>query len=91
MQVERAADIGRDALLWLAGDLEVLARFLDASGLGPSDLRARSGDPELLGFVLDFVLESDARVMAFAASADIRPEDPARARAVLGGEIPNWT
>jgi hypothetical protein len=30
-------------------------------------------------------------VTALAASAGIRPEDPARARAVLGGELPNWT
>ena len=91
MQAERAAEIGRDALLWLAGEPEALGQFLDGSGLRPTDLRARAGDPEFLGFVLEFVLGSDARVADFAASAGIRPEDPARARAVLGGEVPNWT
>jgi hypothetical protein len=30
-------------------------------------------------------------VLAFAASAGLRPEDPGRARAVLGGALPNWT
>jgi hypothetical protein len=91
MQAERAAEIGRDALLWLAGEPEALGQFLDASGLRPTDLRARAGDPEFLGFVLEFLLGSDARVTEFAASAGIRPEDAGRARAVLGGELPNWT
>ena len=92
MQVERAAGIGRDALIWLAGEPEALGGFLAASGLSPSDLRGRAADPEFLGFVLDFLLGSDAMVLDFAASVGLRPEDPARARAALGGgELPNWT
>ena len=42
-------------------------------------------DPEFLGFVLDFVLASDASVLDFAAHAGLRPEEPALARATLAG------
>ena len=41
--------------------------------------------------MLDFLLGSDRLVTGFAASAGLRPEDPAYARAALGGELPNWT
>ena len=91
MQAERAAEIGRDALVWLAGEPEALGRFLAASGLRPADVRARADDPEFLGFVLEFLLGSDRLVTGFAACAGLRPEDPAHARTVLGGSLPNWT
>jgi hypothetical protein len=52
----------------------------------------RSADPEFLGFVLDFLLESDALVHAFSAAVDVLPDTPARARAALpGGVVPDWT
>jgi uncharacterized protein DUF3572 len=91
MKREQAAAIGQEALIWLAGQPEALAAFLAASGLVPEDVRARTADPEFLGFVLDFVLASDATVLEFARAAGVAPEVPARARAVLGGAVPNWT
>jgi uncharacterized protein DUF3572 len=92
MKADEAAGIGQDALIWLAGQPELLARFLDASGLAPSALRGRATDPEFLGFVLEFLLAADTTVLAFAADAGLRPEDPARARSVLaGGDPPAWT
>jgi hypothetical protein len=49
-------------------------------------------DPEFLGFVLDFVLGSDAAVLDFAAHAGLRPDEPALARAVLAGPAAaHWT
>ena len=87
----RRVSIGQDALIWLAGQPEALAGFLAASGLAPDDLRSRAADPEFLGFVLDFLLGSDAMVLDFAAAAGLAPR-PARARAALpGGAEPNWT
>jgi Protein of unknown function (DUF3572) len=92
MLLARAAEIGQDALIWLASRPEALAAFLAAGGLAPEALRGRAGDPEFLGFVLDFLLGADAMVLDFAAEAGLRPEDVARARAALpGGELPNWT
>jgi hypothetical protein len=92
MTAEEAASIGQDALIWLAGQPEALARFLDSSGLAPGLMRDRASDPEFLGFVLEFLLASDETVLAFAAETGLSPEDPARARRQLaGGEPPNWT
>jgi hypothetical protein len=91
MKPEQAVAIGQEALIWLAGNEDVMAGFLGASGLSPDDLRGRSGDPEFLGFVLDHVLAADAWVIEFAAAAGLKPEDVLRARAALGGELPHWT
>jgi hypothetical protein len=88
----QATEIARDALLWLTGRPNDLARFLALSGAGPGDLRRRAGDPEFLGFLLDFLLESDALVLAFVAEAGLAADAPARARAALpGGGVPEWT
>ena len=91
MKQEHAIAVGQSALVWLAATPEALTAFLAASGLPPGAIRARAGEPEFLGFVLDFVLASDASVLAFAVEADLAPEEPARARAVLGGGDPHWT
>jgi hypothetical protein len=89
---DRAAAIGQEALIWLAGEPEALSRFLALSGLGPADLRAGASDPEFLGFVLDFLLGNDAEVLAFATDAGLPPDMVMRARAALpGGDAPSWT
>ena len=92
MKQEQAIELGQRALIWLAGEPDALGAFLAASGAGPADLRARAADPEFLGFLLDFLLQSDALVLAFARDAGAPPDLPARARAALpGGDLPNWT
>jgi hypothetical protein len=91
MKQEQAAAVGRDALIWIAAEPDLLGAFLAGSGLAAHEIRTRAGDAEFLGFVLDFVLGSDASVLAFAADAGIAPEDVARARAALGGGNPHWT
>jgi Protein of unknown function (DUF3572) len=92
MNAETAVGIAQEALIWLASEPEAMGRLLAASGLAPEALRTRAQDPEFLGFVLDFLLGSEATVLAFAAAAGLRPEDAARARAALpGGDHPNWT
>lgn len=92
MRPEPAAALAAQALIWLAGREDDLARFLAASGLDPRELRRRAADPELLGAVLDFVLSDEAATLAFAAEAGVSPEVPMRARAALpGGDLPHWT
>lgn len=92
MNSDRATALAQEALIWLAGRPEALEAFLAASGAGPADLRAGAADPVFLGFVLDFLLQSDAWVLDFAAEAGVRPDDAVRARAALpGGYAPDWT
>jgi hypothetical protein len=92
MTADEATSIGQDALIWLAGQPEMLDGFLHLSGLAPATMRERASDPDFLGFVLDFLLVSDATILAFTADTGLRPEDPARARLTLaGGDLPNWT
>ena len=91
MNQEQATAIGQNALIWLAARPDALTAFLAAAGLAPEMIRARASEPEFLGFVLDFVLASDASVLAFATETGLSPLEPARARAVLGGGEPRWT
>jgi hypothetical protein len=92
MNAEAAASMAQDALIWLAGQPDLLGQFLSASGAGPADMRRLADDPEFLGFVLDFLLGSDDLLRSFAAEAGIAPDAPMRARAALpGGTVPDWT
>lgn len=92
MRRERAIEVAEKGLIWLAGEPDAMGAFLAASGLAPSDLRARVEDPEFLGFVLDFLLGDEGMLLAFCAEAGVAPVDPARARAALpGGDVPDWT
>lgn len=91
MKLENAAVVGENALIFLAGRPELLEACLAQSGLDATEVRARSGEPEFLGFILDFLLQSDAWVQDFAKDAGLRPEDVASAREALGGGTPNWT
>lgn len=89
---DAAEMLGLEALGWIAGQEELAGRFLDATGASPAEMRARAGDPEFLGFVLDFLLADESALLAFAAEAGVPPDRPQRARAALpGGELPHWT
>lgn len=89
---EAAETIGVRALGWIAGQPDLAGRFLAAAGASPDDMRARAGEPEFLGFVLDFLLADEEALVAFARDAGIAPDRPLRARAALpGGDLPNWT
>ncbi len=85
MHRDRAETIALLALGYVAGDADLLGRFLGESGLGEGDLRQAAGDPAVLGGVLDFLLGDDARVLGFAAEAGLKPDEPLRARAALPG------
>ncbi len=92
MNIDAAAELARDALIWLAGQPEILGNFLAASGADAAELRARIADPEFLGFVLDFVLGSEDVARDFTAHAGLPPDALLRARAALpGGDLPDWT
>lgn len=89
---EGAELLALQALGWIAADRDLAERFLAAAGASAEEMRDRAGDPEFLGFVLDFLLSDEEALLAFAREAGIPPDLPLRARTALpGGELPNWT
>lgn len=71
------------ALGYLAVDPQRLERFLSLSGLDPADLRRAATGPGFLLGVLDFILEDEALLLAFAAEQGTTPERIVRARTRL--------
>ena len=91
MNQEHAETLAIQALSWIASDEEILSQFLNMTGAAPGDLRARAVEPEFLGFVLDFILRDDETILGFCTAVGAAPEAIPRARATLGGGLPNWT
>jgi hypothetical protein len=79
-------------LAWLAGQDDLFADFLSATGATPQDVAARATDAAFLGAVVDFVMAEDAQVLAWAEATGKPPELALRIRAGLpGGEAWHWT
>ncbi|MXU63845.1 DUF3572 domain-containing protein [Oceanomicrobium pacificus] len=92
MKQRNAELIAVQALLWMAGEPEMMAGFLGASGASATDLRGRAQDPEFLGFLLDYLLMDDRAVEQFCQTIDLPPDQLAQVRAALpGGEAVHWT
>lgn len=92
MHQDAAETLALQALGWLAGNDALLPVFLTATGASLADIRARAGEAQFLGSVLDFVLQDDAWVLDCAAASCAPPEALAAARRALpGGEAVHWT
>lgn len=76
------------ALQYLASDPERLGRFLSLTGLGPDTLRQAASDPGFLPRVLDYLLEDERLLVAFAEAHGVRPDQVVAAHARLGGRLP---
>ena len=61
------------ALGWTVSDPARAQRLLDVTGLDPDDLRARAGDPAVLGAVLQFLESHEPDLIACAAAIDSEP------------------
>ena len=85
---DAAALLAIAALTFIAEEPERLGRFLALTGIGPESLRAAARDPGFLLGVLEHVAGDEALLLAFATRHEIDPEDIARARDVLAGEMP---
>jgi hypothetical protein len=77
--------VGLAALGFLAGEPDRLARFLGLSGMALEDLRARAGEPALLGAVLDHVLADESLLFLFAEAEALHPGEVAVVRQKLPG------
>ena len=88
MERSAAETLALKALTFLAGEAESLRRFLALSGLNPQDLRERVDDPLLLAAVLDFLLQDDKLLSAFARSERLDTKIVHAARRILPGAAP---
>ena len=82
---EQAEILALEALAWLAGQPEAIARFLTISGLETSDLRLAVGDSGLQASVLDYLLANESLLLDFCQSASLKPQAVHTARYRLGG------
>ena len=82
---ETSQTIALKALGYLAADEDLLEPFLGATGLVVGDLRAGATDSAFLAGVLDYFLQNEALLLAFAASEELAPETIVRARQRLPG------
>jgi hypothetical protein len=84
---ERSQTIALKALGYLAADDELLEPFLGVTGLVVGDLRAGATDSAFLAGILDYFLQNEALLLAFAASEELAPETIVRARQRLPGAL----
>lgn len=75
------------ALAWVVTDHDRAMRFLDLTGCDPETLRQRAGEVDVLGAVLDFLLDDEAALRAFADEADLPAQSVALARFALPGAL----
>ncbi|KIL99876.1 hypothetical protein CCC_02665 [Paramagnetospirillum magnetotacticum MS-1] len=73
------------ALAWVVTDQDRAMRFLAATGCDSQTLRQRAGEAEVLGAVLDFLLDDEASLLAFADEQDLPAQSVALARFALPG------
>lgn len=71
------------ALAWTLGDSARAARLLDLTGLDPSELRARAGEPSLLAATLAFLESHEPDLIACAEALDLPPARLVAARTAL--------
>jgi hypothetical protein len=82
---EAAQALAVAALAFLGAEPEHLGGFLAATGIGPSDIRNASRDPDFLAGVLDHFSANEPLLIAFAQQQGIDPGEIERARVELGG------
>jgi hypothetical protein len=80
MTPEKAEILALEALAWLAGQPDGIARFLAVSGLEAADLRRAAGDRDLLGALLDFLLINEPLLLEFCRDASMPTQSIHQAR-----------
>ncbi len=89
MTEDEAKQIASLALGFLCEAEETFSPLVFESGLNPRDLTSGSDDPEVLGGVLDYLLQREEVLMDFCENANIEPERVYAARELLPGGMPS--
>lgn len=87
---DTAEALALQAVAMIVADETLLPRFLALTGCGRDELRGRLVEPEFLGAVLDFVLESDETALRLAELAGVMPESLVLSRGRLPGGRVEW-
>lgn len=84
---ENAEQIAISALGFVAGDPELLPRFLALTGIEPSGIRAAAREPGFLAGVLQFILAHEPTLLKFADETGTDPAAVGKAlRALPSGD-----
>ncbi len=78
-----AIELALRALAWTLAEPDRALRLLETTGLQPSDLRARAGDPAVLAAALGFLEAHEPDLIACADGLGVRPEAIVAAHARL--------
>ena len=73
------------ALATAVSDERRARRFLDLTGIGTDEIRARAGDPELLAALIRFLEAHEPDLLAVAEAMEVKPEVLVGARIELEG------
>lgn len=80
---DEAETLAIRALSFVAGDPDLLPRFLAITGIEAGRIRGAAREPGFLAGVLQFILAHEPTLMRFAAEAGIDPASVASARRAL--------
>jgi len=75
--------IAINALAYIAGEQDLLHRFLAVTGLQPADIHQMAGEPGFLAGVLDFLMDHESDLLAYASSINQSPKAFVAARDTL--------
>jgi hypothetical protein len=89
---QAAQTLALTALTWVLGQDDLVGAFLNASGAAPQDLAALAQTPLFQGAILDFLMEEDARIIAFCDAQNLPYTCIQDARNALpGAQYMHWT
>lgn len=80
---DQAEALATQAFGFLAADPERISRFLSLTGIAPEGVRRAATEPGFLPAVLDYLLNDEVLLVAFATESGIAPEGIVAARAAL--------
>jgi len=82
---DEAESLAIEALGFIAGNDELLQKFLALTGIGRHDLRQAAAQAGFFAGVLNFLCANEADLLNFCISVNIQPEQVNEALAVLPG------
>ena len=79
-----AEAIALDARTFIASDDDLLSRFVAMTGIDPATVRSELQKEDFLHGVMHHLVQDEGLLVAFAASAGLKPEQVAAAAQALG-------